>query len=246
MTTVYRDRGYETRDYGGQEFLSRGGDNEIDVSGDSATVRLLSSFNRVVIYDDVLVRGRNDAAIQAVIDADEDDSESALSDESLVGMLDALDGFLGAYSPSEEFDLTEEHALLTGGGGFVPADQVDAKRREIAEKYPHWQRLPRFDDAIFAFDRTDDGRNIMKIALLYGEESEAQDAARELKSRLQGYELPLTRQTIFADAEIIWRVDPAGGGAVAIIEVESEDATKWFDIIFRRDTMFLVEELPRP
>jgi hypothetical protein len=228
--------GFSQREYGGESFFSRGEDHEI-IDADT-----ISYLNRVYIDGAIVLRTSADGPLEAALDARSGEGR----DDEAASIARALGDFQAAYFPPQDFDFWDfERLILGAGGGFVPREQVEAKRREIAEQHADWGRLPRAARIAGAYARVDDA-NIMKVALLYEDGDEAGEAADELALRLPQAISELTKQPICVADTAATDVVNRDGAHVVVASCHTESPGRWLQTIFVRDTLFLVEELPQP
>jgi hypothetical protein len=110
------------------------------------------------------------------------------------------------------------------------------------EPYDGWQRLPPFERIGFAYQRTDDARNVMKVVIPYTSAQDADAAAAELERRLQTYVRILDTRRLCANVDVSTRSETDTFVVIASCEVERPG--DWQGVLFQ-DTLFLVEELPR-
>jgi hypothetical protein len=225
--------GYALADYNGVQYYTAREDGQIGSLSDPRVRVALARMNRVAVSDERIVAAPKTAHLTGELDAEA--RKTATLDA--VPALHAVASVLG--------DVTSMATLPPGTSDVVEAVLQPGALVSLTRD---WGTLHVPELAVMGYTDAGGYKRTMHVALVYTTPADAAADAPELVKRITGYRSLRTQQPLiptYATA-VVSRTATAFGKGVLVADVtltpEPARGRFWLDMLFNRDTLFLVAQ----
>ncbi len=228
-----RSGGYAAADYNGAAYYTIRGDSEIGTLTDPRTRLALARMNRITVGKERIIAAPQTTLLAGALDAEK--HASVTLDQSPT--LRALASVLG--------DVTSMATLPPGTTDVV---EGVLQPELLASITRDWGTLHAPELAAMGYTDKGSFQRTMHVALVYANAGDAAADAPELVKRLTGYRSLRTRQPLLPTlaTAVTSRTATAFNKGVLVADValvpEPARGRLWLDMLFSRDTLFLVTQ----